>query len=97
MPETTTVTEIIQDTASEQMNPEQIIALLFSPENRLYTVIGIALLVVFIYFIFRPRPAQRCPCCGSGGRVIGGVRRNDTDIWVKEAKYCPLCGRQLRP
>ena len=58
-----------------------------------------ALALFVLWLIIHPRKKQKpkCACCESGGSVIGGVRMSSTDLWVKEAKYCPFCGRKLKP
>lgn len=96
MPETTAVSEVITSGTTEM---KDFFAQLTQQEWFPYAVGAAVLLLVVIIVVCDPskNTQGRCPCCESGGRVIGGVRRNDTDVWIKEAKYCPLCGKPLRP
>lgn len=88
MPETT-VTEAV-GTAAEGAGQGVTVLLL---------ILGIVVIAVIAYLIQKlfgtQKKEEKCECCESGGKVIGGVRYSDTEMWVKPAKYCPLCGKQL--
>ena len=94
MPETTAVSEAVSaETTGTEAFLEQLIQQEWFPYAAAAAVI---LLLIYVFVKYSHQPAEKCPCCESGGQVIGGVRTSDTDVWIKEAKYCPLCGRQLK-
>lgn len=94
MPETTAVTENVAAGTSEI---ENLIMQLTQQEWFPYAAAGAVIVLLLIVFLKNSgKPVEKCRCCECGGRVIGGVRMNDTEVWIQEAKFCPLCGRQLK-
>lgn len=90
MPETT-VTEAVTTAVSEGAGQGDWLVIIL-------LVMALAALVIGIVRVFlepASKKEEKCECCESGGKVIGGVRMSDTEFWVKDAKFCPLCGKPL--
>ena len=92
MPETTTVTEAVRTAVSEGGLLDWLVAQEWFP----YAVIALVIIgIVLIVIDPAPKQEEKCPCCESGGQVIGGVRLSETEMWIKPAAFCPLCGKPL--